>query len=526
MDLTPILSLILFSPTVVALILLMLPRDEKSLLRWTALIGSLVTLVLTLILWVNFNSNETGFQFVEMFDWYPSLNASYHLGVDGLSLTMVLLTALLTPIAILASFKVEDKSKAYSVKAYMILFLLLETGMLGVFLTLDLMLFFVFWEIGLVPMYFLINQWGSEKGERSVLGRTVSSRAYASYKFMIFTMAGSLGLLLATQMIGVSAQTYDLTRLFEIWPAAKSLPNIPFNMSVSAVKQIAFWAFAIAFAVKVPLWPFHTWLPDAHTEAPTAGSMILAGVLLKLGAYGFLRLVLPLYPAESKYYAPALAFLATMAIIFGALAAYGQKDFKRLVAYSSVNHMGFVVLGIAAAAYTFGSTDPIISQNATIALNGAVLQMFNHGLSAAGMFFLVGVIYERTHTRNLEEFGGLFTLVPVYGGILIFTSMASLGLPGLNGFISEFLVVRGALPIFQFYTAISMIGLFFTGAYILKGIKKVLHGPTNTNWIGHLTEISSREILVMAPLMVLILFIGVWPAWILDLINKAMLALF
>jgi NADH-quinone oxidoreductase subunit M len=298
------------------------------------------------------------------------------------------------------------------------------------------------------------------------------------------------------------------------------LKNVPLGLPLATVKAIAFWAFVVAFAIKVPVWPFHTWLPDAHTEAPTAGSMILAGVLLKLGAYGFLRLVLPLYPAESHRYAGALAFLATMAIIFGAFAAYGQKDFKRLVAYSSVNHMGFVVLGIAAAAYAAGTQDAIF------ALNGAVLQMFNHGLSAAGMFFLVGVIYERTHTRNLEDFGGLFPLVPVYGGILIFTSMASLGLPGLNGFISEFLVVRGAWPIMTLPTALSMLGLLFTGAYILKGIKYVLHGPTNNHWIGHVTEINSREILVMAPLMVMILWIGVWPGWILNLINAAMISLY
>jgi len=289
------------------------------------------------------------------------------------------------------------------------------------------------------------------------------------------------------------------------------------------VKAIAFWAFVIAFALKVPVWPFHTWLPDAHTEAPTAGSMILAGVLLKLGAYGFLRLVLPLFPQEAKTYAGWLAFLAVMAIIFGALASFGQDDFKRLVAYSSVNHMGFVVLGIAAAAYAAGS------EHATIAMNGAVLQMFNHGLSAAGMFFLVGVIYERTHTRDLTKMGGLFPLIPVYGGILIFTSMASLGLPGLNGFISEFLVVRGswgAMGIFPLFTALAMIGLFFTGAYILKGIKMVLHGPLNESWVGHISEINAREIFVMVPLMVLILWIGVWPAWILKVINGAVSMLF
>jgi NADH-quinone oxidoreductase subunit M len=243
-------------------------------------------------------------------------------------------------------------------------------------------------------------------------------------------------------------------------------------------------------------------------------------VLLKLGAYGFLRFVLPLYPVEAQSSAPVLAFLATAAIVFGAFAAYGQRDFKRLVAYSSVNHMGFVVLGIAAAAYAAGTAD------ANIALNGAVLQMFNHGLSAAGMFFLVGVIYERTHTRDLEEMGGLFPVIPVYGGILIFTSMASLGLPGLNGFISEFLVVRGSWPIFTVYTAISMLGLLFTGAYILKGIAKTLHGPHKDHEGHKITEINRRELVVIAPLMVLMLWLGVWPAWLLDVINRAMLAIF
>lgn len=500
-----LLSLILFIPAIAALILLFLPRGENQLFRWAALGASLIPFLLSLVVWFRFNPNQAGFQFEEQYIWYEAIGSTFHLGVDGLSLTMVLLTTLLTPLAILASFGIQDR-----VKAYMILFLLLETGMLGVFLALDLLIFFVFWEVGLVPMYFLINQWGS------------ANRNYASLKFMIYTMGGSLGLLLAVQMLGVLIQNYDLVVLYEEWN--KLNPADPMlGMTVSTVKAIAFWAFVIAFAVKVPVWPFHTWLPDAHTEAPTAGSMILAGVLLKLGAYGFLRLVLPLYPNEAQIFAGALAFLATAAIVFGAFASYAQTDFKRLVAYSSVNHMGFVVLGIAAAALAAGTED------AAIALNGAILQMFNHGLSAAGMFFLVGVIYERTHTRDLEKYGGLFTLVPIYGGMLIFTSMASLGLPGLNGFVSEFLVVRGTWPILTAYTAIAMLGLLFTGAYILKGIKKVLHGPLNEHWSHgehRVTEISTREILVMVPLMVLILWIGIWPAWILDVINKAVVMLY
>ncbi|PKN93468.1 MAG: hypothetical protein CVU44_08945 [Chloroflexi bacterium HGW-Chloroflexi-6] len=501
---THLLTTILFFPVLAGLAILFIPNDQAKAIRWTAFLASLVPLGLSVWLWMSFNSTAPGFQFEEQYTWYTAINSTFHLGVDGLSLSMVLLTTILTPLALLASFSISDK-----VKAYMILFLLLETGMLGVFMALDLLIFFVFWEIGLVPMYFLINQWGS------------ANRNYASLKFFIYTMAGSLGLLLAIQMLGVLFGTYDIVALAERWTTMEATTLL--GLSTGTVKAVAFWAFVVAFAIKVPVWPFHTWLPDAHTEAPTAGSMILAGVLLKLGAYGFLRLVLPFYPQEAAQFAGWLAFLAVMAIIFGAFGSYGQTDFKRLVAYSSINHMGFVLLGIAAAAKAVGTLD------ATIALNGAVLQMFNHGLSAAGMFFLVGVIYERTHTRDLRQLGGLFPLVPVYGTILIFTSMASLGLPGLNGFVSEFLVVRGAWAIMPVYTAFAMLGLLMTGAYILKGIKQVLHGPLNEHWAHgehRLTEINIREILVMAPLMVLILVIGIWPMWILDVINKAMMMLF
>ncbi len=504
-----LLTLILFVPTVGALALLLIPRERVREIRWAALIVSLIPLALSVFLWFTYDPAQSGFQFTEQAAWYDAINSSYHLGVDGISVPMVLLTTLLTPLALLISWNIDE-----NVRTYMLLFLLLETGMLGVFLSLDLVLFFVFWEIGLVPMYFLINRWGS------------ANREYASFKFLIYTMAGSLGLLLAIQLVGLTVGTFDLVEITRVWPTfnqSLTAAGLPITISIGTVKAVAFWAFVLAFAIKVPVWPFHTWLPDAHTEAPTAGSMILAGVLLKLGAYGFLRLILPLYPEQAQIYAGVLALLATAAIVFGALASWGQDDFKRLVAYSSVNHMGWVILGIAAAAVARGT---LAAEDAVIATNGAVLQMFNHGLSAAGMFLLVGVIYDRTHTRSLKEYGGLFPLMPVYGGLLIFTGMASLGLPGLNGFVSEFLVVRGVWPIFTLFTAISMIGLLITGAYVIKGIRDVLHGPLNEAWSDHDLEIGRREIVAIAPLAALMLLIGVWPAWILDVINQTVLRLF
>jgi len=501
-----ILLMITFLPALGGLLMLTLPAKKTNLLRWSALAVSLIPLALTAWLWFAFDRNSTEiFQFQTQLAWFDAIHSSLHFGIDGISLTMILLTTLLTPLAILTAFNIKDH-----IKTFMILFLLLETGMLGVFVSLDLLLFFVFWEIGLVPMYFLINQWGGEK------------RNYASLKFILFTMGGSLGLLLAIQMIGVVSGTFDLVAILRSWPGLTT--GMLFGLQIATVKAIAFWAFVIAFAVKVPVWPFHTWLPDAHTEAPTAGSMILAGVLLKLGAYGFLRLVLPLFPAESHTYAVWLGALAVAAIVFGAFSAAGQKDFKRLVAYSSINHMGFVVLAIAAAAYVGGSSDEALRQSATIAVNGAVLQMFNHGLSAAGMFFLVGVLYDKTHTRLLENFGGLFAILPVYGSILLFMSMASLGLPGLNGFVSEFMIVRGTWPIFTAFTVISMIGLLFSGVYVLKALKLVLHGPLNEQWAGKVNEISTREIIVVTPLILLILSIGIWPAWIVEVINQAVMA--
>jgi NADH-quinone oxidoreductase subunit M len=505
-----LLTLILFSPLVGAAILLILPRmTSDRTLKWVAFLWSLIPLALSLILWVNYRPEVAGFQFEFKTAWFPQINSTYHVGVDGISVPMVLLTALLMPLALLISFNIKER-----VRAYLILFLMLETGMLGVFLALDLIVFFVFWEIGLVPMYFLINQWGGKE------------RNYASFKFFIYTMAGSLGMLLTIQCIWVASGTYDIVALTApggLPFSGKSVLNFVRPENLPLLRSIAFFAFALAFAIKIPIWPFHTWLPDAHTEAPTAGSMVLAGVLLKLGAYGYLRLVLPMFPQEAGQYAWVLALLGTLAIIFGALAALGQSDFKKLVAYSSVNHMGFVTMGIAAAAFAMGN--PVFKDHALIAANGAVLQMFNHGLSSAALFALVGVVYDRTHTRDLNELNGISVAVPVYAGILMFCAFAGLGLPGLNGFVSEFMVVRGAWPIFTLFLALSMFGLLLTGGYILWMLLKTLFGPQNARW-ANLPEINFREAFALAPLMVLMLVIGLYPMWIVQVINATVGRLF
>ena len=499
-----LLTLITFSPLVAAVIIAMLPGSRPRLIKWAALLLSFVPLILTLILWFNFDQGG-GFQFEEQYEWFPQIGSSYHVGVDGISTAMILLTGILTPLALIISFSINDR-----VKAYFALFMMLQMGMFGVFAALDMIIFFIFWEFGLVPMYFLINQWGSK------------NRVYASKKFFLYTMAGSVGMLLAIQMIwvatgGLDGGTFDIPALYIRWAEVPD-DGVLYFLKVSTVKAIAFWAFTIAFLIKVPAWPFHTWLPDAHTEAPTAGSMILAGVLLKLGAYGLLRVVLPLFPEQAADFAPILALLALVAIVLGALASYAQSDFKRLVAYSSVGHMGFVVLGIAVAAATARTADYF--DNGVIAYSGAVFQMFNHGLSSAAMFALVGIVYERTHTRDLNEFGGLWAIMPAYGGVLIFCAMSSLGLPGLNGFWSEFMVVRGAWSQYALITALTMLGLLITGAYILKAIKKTLHDTLNPKWSG-LKDISWREAAALAPLMALMLLTGIWPRWILDVINAA-----
>ena len=502
-----VLLLILFSPLIASVLVLIIGKVGDGAAKWSALIFSLVPLALTIYLWFAYQNplypaNADGFKFVFSVPWLPQINSTFTIGVDGISMSMILLTAILTPLGIIISFKISDR-----LPLFMALLLGLTTGMFGVFMALDLVIFFIFWEIGLVPMYFLINQWGS------------ANRQYASFKFFIYTMAGSIGLLLSIQFIWSALGTYSMPEIAAQWPGYSGQGVL--GLPVETVKNITFWLFVIAFAIKVPVWPFHTWLPDAHTEAPTAGSMILAGVLLKLGAYGFLRLVLPFFPDQAANFAPVLAVLALAGIVFTAFAAYGQNDFKRLVAYSSVNHMGFVLMGIAVAAAAVGN--PEWKQFGIVATNGAVLQMFAHGLSAAAMFALVGVVYERAHTRDLNQLGGLWKVMPIYGGILIFSAMANLGLPGLAGFPAEFQVVSGSWPVFTFITALSMIGLLLTGAYVLKAIQKVLHGPVNRELLHHaaMPDINRREIIALAPLLVLMLVVGIYPMWLMTVINQS-----
>ncbi|MDE2818856.1 MAG: NADH-quinone oxidoreductase subunit M [Chloroflexota bacterium] len=530
------LSVLIFGPALAAFVVAAMASlgPSKSVGRWTALIFSLLFAILSIAVFLDYQAaapaiGDDQFVVAQDVEWFSALGARWTLGIDGISVVMILLTGILTPLAILASWNIEDRSNMH-----MALLLFFETGSMGVFAAMDLMVFFLFYELTLVPMYFLINQWGS----LPKAGFKYSGRFYASTKFMIYSFGGTLGMLLATQLIGWSAGTYNMAELVETWPLFRQGEAL-LGIDVSTVKALAFAGFFVAFSIKVPIWPFHTWLPDAHGEAPTAGSMLLAGIMLKLGAYGFIRLVIPLFPDVwltevvliGVNVATLFAILSVVGIVLGAFAAFGQNDIKRLVAYSSVNHMGFVGIGIAVVAQIYsgiwsGAQPDADVQTAILAANGTVLQMFNHGLSSAGMFLLAGALYHKTHTRDLDDYGGLWVKAPVMGAILIFTSLASLGLPGLNGFVSEFLIVRGAWPVFTGLTAIAMIGLLFTGGYILKGIRAVLHGPFNLRWRDYDLELTPAELLGMIPLMFLILLTGVYPNWILPTINATVTTLF
>jgi NADH-quinone oxidoreductase subunit M len=474
------LSLVTFFPLVGVIVILFLRAEQKNAARWVALITSLITFGISIAVLLQFNPANTGLQLVVKAPWIPvaSWQIYYHLGVDGLSILLVLLTTFLTPISILSTWKAVEER----VKEFMIFFLLLEVGMVGVFVAQDLFLFYVFWEFTLVPMYFLIGMWGGP------------NRMYAAVKFFLYTMAGSILMLLAILWLGITQGTFQVPELV----AAGS--SIPANLQIWL-----FLAFAAAFAIKVPMWPLHSWLPDAHVEAPTAGSVILAGVLLKMGTYGFLRFNLPLFPAAARQLAPWMAGLAVIGILYGAMVSYSQKDVKKLVAYSSVSHLGFVMLGLFA----------LNSQG----IQGGILQMVNHGLSTGALFLIVGMIYERRHTRDMDAFGGLWKVMPIYGALTLIVALSSMGLPGLNGFVGEFTILLGAWGAGQptgalgsvWFAGLAAIGVILAAVYILFMFQKMFLGPVNKEENRILLDLNWREIVTLLPLIVLIFWIGLYP---------------
>jgi NADH-quinone oxidoreductase subunit M len=474
----PILTSLVALPVAGALLLLLVGSDQDErgarLVRNIALLVSALVFAETLLLWSRFDAGSAEFQFIERHAWIPTFGISYFVGVDGISLLLVVLTGFLTPVALLGSWE----SVHTRTKGFCIFILLLESAMIGVFISLDLFLFYVFWDAMLIPMYFLIGIWGYDR------------RIYAAVKFLLYTMAGSVLMLLA--IIGLAylhsttngVYTFDLLKLY-----AMDVPD-----------RLQFWfflAFALAFAIKVPLFPFHTWLPDAHVQAPTAGSVILAGVLLKMGTYGFVRFAFPLFPHAAVAFAPALATLAIVGIIYGALVAMVQPDMKKLVAYSSVSHLGFVVLGIAALN--------------TQGVQGAIYQMLNHGISTGGLFLIVGMLSDRRHTRLISEFGGLKKVMPRLVAVFLILTLSSIGLPGLNGFVGEFLILLGAFRSNPAMAAFAATGVILSATYMLWMFQRVNYGAVTNEKNAQLPDLSPREWVVLAPIVALTILMGVFP---------------
>jgi NADH-quinone oxidoreductase subunit M len=492
-----ILSWITFIPLIGMVVILLLPKTSTSAIKSVSLAATFLPLVLATQVYLGlFQKGTPAYQLVERFDWIVGIKAQYYVGVDGLSLPLVWLTTLLLFIAVPASFGIEKAQKSYYA-----LLMLLEVGITGVFISLDYFLFYVFWEIMLLPMYFLIGIWGGPR------------REYAAIKFFLYTLAGSVLMLVAVVALRIESGTFSIPDLVNLASAGKLTgASLPFGGILVGMKFTTwvFWFLFVAFAIKVPVFPFHTWLPDAHVQAPTPISVILAGILLKLGGYGMLRACFPIVPSAFHEFAFVLGVLGVISIVYGAFVALGQTDFKRLVAYSSVSHMGYVLLGFAALT-EWG-------------MNGAALQMFNHGTSSAACFLVVGVIYDRAHHRDLNGFGGMSQTMPRYWALTTVAFFASLGLPGMAGFVSEFMTLYGAYqssdPRFQVLVLISVIGIVLTAAYLLWAMQRVFLGKLNEKY-KDFSDINFREVFSQAPLLFLCIFLGVFPFFLLDWMNSS-----